>query len=89
MARFEDAIQWVMNNGRARRRCWATVQEYTRTTPPLNCERRWRIWMSDYGIMQGWGNQIGGTIDPNEPIRDGTNYKPSDADRLADDWEQL
>ena len=89
MARFEDAIQWLMNGGCARRSCWAKVSEYTRATPPMAYERSWRIWQeSDAGgIMQGWGGQIGAQLDPDDPIRDGTYYAPSDADRVAFDWE--
>jgi len=89
MARFEDAIQWVMNGGRARRRCWAKVPEYTRATPPIAYDRTWRIWLSDASgaIMQGWGGQIGFAIPPDDPIKDGTYYTASDTDRLADDWE--
>lgn len=89
MARFEDAIQWVMNGGRARRRCWAHVMEYTQETPPMAYERRWRIWLSDSSgaIMQGWGGQIG--FEVTGPIKDGTYYQASDADRIADDWEMF
>lgn len=88
MLRFEDAILWVANGGRARRQCWARVPEYTRATPPLGYERKWRIWMFDDGsIVQGWGGQIGATLPPDEPIRDGTTYAPTDADRTATDWE--
>jgi hypothetical protein len=90
MARFEDAIMFVQNGGRARRKCWANVVEFTRTTPPLNFERRWHIWMqSDVGgIVQGWGGSIGGAAD-DDPIRDGTGYSPSDEDRTAFDWELI
>jgi hypothetical protein len=89
MSRFEDAIQWVMNGGRARRRCWAKVPEYTRATPPIAYDRTWRIWLSDssQSIMQGWGAQIGMEIAADDPIKDGTYYKPSDDDRIACDWE--
>ena len=89
MARFEDAIQWVMNGGRARRQCWAKIPEHTRATPPIAFDRTWRIWLSDASgvIMQGWGGQIGFAIPPDDPIKDGTYYTASDGDRLADDWE--
>ena len=91
MPRFEDAIQWVMNGGLARRRCWAKVPEYTRATPPLAYDRMWRIWRS-YGsegdqIFQGWGGQTGMQLSPDDPIKDGTYYTASDDDRIADDWE--
>ena len=89
MARFEDAIKWVMNGGRARRGCWAKVPEYTRATPPIAYDRMWRIWQSDSSIMQGWGGQIGMQLDPDDPIGDGTYYTPIDADRVADDWELI
>lgn len=90
MGRFEDAIQWVMNGGRARRACWARVTEYTQTTPPLNRERLWHIWLFDTGnIVQGWGGQVGANLGPDEPIRDGVSYQPSNDDRIADDWELL
>jgi len=88
MARFEDAIQWVMNGGRARRACWADVSEYTRSTPPMATRRRWRIWQGEYGeFFQGWGGQIGAVIPSDDPIKDGTYYQASDDDRLAGDWE--
>lgn len=95
MAKFEDAIQGVMNGFRARRRCWAKVPEYTRATPPIAYERYWRIWQErDAGgivgsIVQGWGGQIGFTLPPDDPIRDGTYYKASNDDRIADDWELI
>lgn len=89
MARFEDAIQWVMNGGRARRACWAKIPTFTLTTPPIAHEKMWRIWQnSDIGgIVQGWGGQIGTQLAPDDPIRDGTYYTPSDEDRTASDWE--
>lgn len=89
MARFEDAIEFVLNGGRARRACWAKVTLYTQTTPPMNYERLWRIWMANSTgqIAQGWGGQVGALLDATDPIRDGTNYQPSDDDRIADDWE--
>ena len=40
-------------------------------------------------LVQGWGGQIGMALDPLDPIRDGTLYTPSDADRVATDWEPL
>jgi hypothetical protein len=91
MARFEDAVRWVIGGARARRRCWATVSKYTRSTPPVAYEQIWRIWWSDStgSIMQGWGGQIGAELPPDDPIRDGSYYKPSDDDRVADDWEKL
>lgn len=91
MPRFEDAIIWMMNGGRARRKCWAKVPEYTRATPPIAYERTWRVWQQPDagGFMQGWGGQIGMQLDADDPIRDGTYYTPSDDDRLATDWELL
>jgi len=91
VARFEDAIQWVMNGARVRRRSWAKVLEYTRTTPPISYDRTWRIWLSDDSgsIMQGWGGQIGAILPSDDPVRDGTYYAASDDDRIADDWELL
>ena len=89
MAKFEDAIQWAMNGGRVRRSCWAKVSEYTRATPPISYYKQWRIWMSEGSLVQGWGGQIGFELPYNEPIRDGTYYKPSDGDRIADDWELI
>ena len=88
MARFEEAILYLANGGRARRKCWANVMEYTRATPPMNFERRWHIWMTDSGIVNGWGGSIGGAAD-GEPIRNGMVYLPSDEDRIAYDWELL
>lgn len=87
--KFEDALGWVLNGGRARRAVWAKVPCYTRATPPLGFNRMWRIWKSDSTgqIMQGWGGQIGMELAPDDPIRDGTDYIPTDADRVADDWE--
>jgi hypothetical protein len=79
-----------MNGGRARRHCWATITEYTQATPPLRQERYWRIWMADTSsIVQGWGGQIGSQIAADDPIKDGTYYKPTDDDRIANDWELL
>lgn len=89
MSRFEDAILWVRNGGRARRHAWAKVTEYTRTTPPLNYERCWHIWLADVGsIINGWGGSIGGAAD-DDSIRDGDVYSPKNEDRIADDWELL
>lgn len=88
MSRFEDAIVWMMSGGKARRRCWAKVSEYTRATPPIAYERVWRVWQQPNagGFMQGWGGQTG-ACPPDDPIRDGTYYTPSDDDRIATDWE--
>jgi hypothetical protein len=89
MYRFEDAITWVQKGGRARRRVWADVTEYTLTTPPLNRQRRWHIWLSDSsGIVNGWGGSVGGAAD-DDPIRNGMLYSATDADRVAADWELL
>ena len=90
MARFEDVIQWVTNGGKARRRCWAKVYEYTRTTPPIGYERYWRIWSDKNvgGVVQGWVAKSVWNL-PCDSIRDGTYYASSDADRIADDWELL
>lgn len=91
MARFEDAIQFVMSGGQARRRCWAKVPEYTRATPPISYDKQWRIWFSKDGgsIMQGWGGQVGFALSPDDPIRDGAYYTASNEDRVADDWELM
>jgi hypothetical protein len=91
VAKFEDAIQWMMAGAAARRACWASVPEYTRATPPMARKRQWRVWMSgDSGsIMQGWGGQIGMQLDAGDPIRDGTYYSATDDDRTAADWEML
>lgn len=92
MARFEDAIRWVMNGGRARRKCWANISEYTRATPPISYERKWHIWMPSgdkVNIINGWGGQVGSIIDDTDPIRDGQGFSPTDDDRVADDWELM
>lgn len=91
MARFEDAIQWLIDGGIARRRCWARIPQYTQATPPMMYEKMWRIWQNPDvgGLVQGWGGQIGMQLDPGDPIRDGTNYQASDEDRVATDWELL
>lgn len=89
MAKFEDAIQWVLSGSRVRRGCWARVPEYTRATPPIAYERSWRIWQGGSGIMQGWGGQTGMALDADDPIRDGTYYQASDDDRVANDWELI
>ncbi len=90
MARFEDAIRWVQNGGVARRNAWASIPEYTNSTPPLNCQRQWKIWQIDScNIINGWGGQVGAMLDEGDPIRDGQGYSPTDDDRLAADWELL
>ena len=88
MARFEEALQWwVLRGKRARRQCWARMPEYTRATPPMFYERVWQVWLSEGSLVQGWGGQIGFALAPDDPIRDGTGYTPSDEDRVANDWE--
>ena len=88
---FEDAIRFVQNGGRARRYVWASVTEYTRTTPPLTRQRQWHIWASDSSgsIINGWGGQVGMELPQGEPIRDGQLYSPSNEDRVATDWELM
>ena len=90
MARFEEALGYVLNGGRARRQCWAEVTDYTRTTPPLKTFRRWHIWQQPDvgGLINGWGGSIGGAAD-DDPVRNGMGYSPSDDDRMATDWELL
>jgi hypothetical protein len=89
MATFEEAILYIRDGGRARRAVWATVSDYTRETPPLNYQRRWHIWMDDGGsIINGWGGSIGGAPE-DDPIRDGTLYSATNADRTASDWELI
>jgi hypothetical protein len=86
-ARFEDAIRWVLNGGFARRKVWASVTDYTRSTPPLGVSRRWHIWRTDNDdIIAGWGGSIGAT-ENGDPVRDGMLYAPTDEDRTAHDWE--
>lgn len=88
MARFEDAIMWVMSGARVRRRVWASVNSFTQSTPPLAIKQQWRIWCIDgEQIIGGWGGQVGAALAPDDPIRDGCMYRPSDEDRLATDWE--
>ena len=91
MPRFEDAIVWMLNGGRARRAGWAKVPMYTQATPPLTYHRTWRVWQQPDvgGFIQGWGGQMGMQLDPADPIMDGTYYTPSDDDRIASDWELI
>lgn len=89
MAQFEEAIQFVMTGGKARRACWARVPEYTQATPPISYERTWRIWSVGSQIVQGWGGQVGALLATDDPIRDGTSYRPTDEDRTAVDWELM
>lgn len=88
MARFEDAIQWLVKGGRARRKVWADIPDYTSSTPPLAIRRRWhiRMDMDNGGFINGWGGSIGAAAD-GDPIRDGMGYRPTDEDRVAQDWE--
>ena len=90
MARFEDAMAFVMRGGRARRAIWASVRDYTRSTSQLQLERRWHIWQDgdNGGLINGWGGSIGGALD-GDPIRDGMLYSPTDEDRLATDWQLM
>lgn len=80
---------WIRNGGKARRKCWTVVTEYTQSTPPLKFDRYWRIWMSETQIIQGWGGQIGARLETNDPIRDGTYYQATNEDRTANDWELI
>lgn len=95
---FEEALTAVSWGRRVRRACWANKSAFTRTTPPIQCNQVWRIWLpSDWcgrdnwstGIVQGWGGQIGAMLDDDDPIRDGTGYQPTNEDRTAIDWELL
>jgi hypothetical protein len=90
VSKFEDAIMFVMNGGRARRSIWAAVQDYTRSTPPMQMVRRWHIWQQPDvgGIINGWGGSIGGA-DDGDPVRNGMGYSPTNEDRIANDWELL
>lgn len=91
MSRFEDAMLWIVNRhgAFARRKVWADMPDYTRSTPPLAVRRRWIIWQDgDNGtIINGWGGVVGGDLEDGDPIRDGTAYRPTDEDRVAQDWE--
>lgn len=62
---------------------------FTSTTPPIATRRRWHIWQEgDLGtIIQGWGGCVGADLAPGETIRDGTGYRATDEDRVAQDWE--
>ncbi len=95
---FEQILASVYAGKRARRSVWANIPAFTETTPPMQRNRIWRIWLTpdwrgkenwSQGLVQGWGGQIGFQLAPDDPIRDGTLYTASDEDRIAKDWELL
>ncbi len=85
--KFEEALREVWVNGRSvRRSIWATVSDYTKTTPPLQVNRTWKVFAYDGRLINGWGGSVGGAPE-GDPIRDGMLYTPSNEDKIAVDWE--